>query len=376
MTRDVAICVDVRSRLMQDLVRNQSSSMESVKTFSRTVNTDSKQTRDSATGSSFTHGSNVSHIGCQITDTAENESQKELVQQKTQIESERNELFMSNRVLKTRLEQIEEDLRAEKIKVENFEKIAMHQSQKQYKSQSCGPAITHVTTSISTSTSSLNVKTVNERRSSSSNGVSTMEVLPVRASSSSDIYKPNSTEKISVIKETVKKTNSLTNKSEKLTTTTCTTAQHIKLCPASDTSIIYIPNGSNMMIGQNKQYQLLGNATQNIVSTHESRLTGNSIIENNTSSLKIQLTSSSPTSVLRNEVKIPINKEDNTKVKSNELFITNVTITKPPISPSRSSSLTKETNNQTTVNDRFVTESSEMVTYKDGEVVEKKIVEK
>ena len=83
-----------------------------------------------------------------------------------------------------------------------------------------------------------------------------------------------------------------------------------------------------MMIGQNKQHQLLGNATQNIVSTHESRLNGNSIIENNTSSLKIQLTSSSPTSVLRNEVKIPINKEDNTKVKSNELFITNVTITR------------------------------------------------
>ena len=83
--------------------------------------------------------------------------------------------------------------------------------------------------------------------------------------------------------------------------------------------------------------------------------------------------SSAPNS--RNEIKIPIVKED-PKVKSNEIFITNVTVMKPPISPSRSSSKELNITQGHLSNERFVTESSEMVTYKDGEVVDKKIVEK
>jgi hypothetical protein len=82
---------------------------------------------------------------------------------------------------------------------------------------------------------------------------------------------------------------------------------------------------------------------------------------------------------LRNEVKIPIVKED-VKAKANDFFITNVTVTKPPISPSRSLSRESRQEGQhiqgALTNERFVTESSELVTYRDGEVVEKKIVEK
>ena len=254
MTRDVAIAVDVRSRLMQDLVRNQSSSMESIKTFSRTVNTESRQTRDSSAGSSHSHEAHFLHKGSQITDLAQEEANKSLTSQKALIESEKIELLNSNLELKSRLQQIEQDLRTERQKVEHFQKLTTQQSSKQYKSQSAGPAITHITTSISTSTSSLNVlssQTVNERRSSSSNGISTIEVAPIRSSSSNEINKANSIEKLNV-KEIVRKTNSLTSKSEKATVTTSTTSQHIKLVPSGDTSIVYVPNGSSTIFGATK----------------------------------------------------------------------------------------------------------------------------
>ena len=131
-----------------------------------------------------------------------------------------------------------------------------------------------------------------------------------------------------------------------------------------------------MMVGPNKLASL---NTQSITSTHESQYASNSVngkieSENGSSSLKIHMQTSGNGPVLRNEIKIPINKEEFKSSKPSELFITNVTVTKPPISPSRSSS--KEMHTATSSNDRFVTESSEMVTYKDGEVVEKKIFEK
>ena len=389
MTRDVAVAVDVRSRLMQDLVRNQSSSMESVKTMSRTVNTETRQTRDSSAGASSTHESNYAHKASQINDTAQDENTKVLISQKALVETEKRELLSSNLELKNRLLKIEQDLLAERQTVEHLQKIAAQQSKKQYKSQSVGPAVTHITTSISTSTYSLNVissKTVNERSNSASSGANTIEVLPIRSSSSNELVKTSSMERLGSVREMIRKTNSITNKMEKSSTTTSTTSQHIKLVPSNDTSIVYVPNGSNVAYGASKLQSAL---TAGYSESHhrDSRTSSNSSLNgknDNDSNVSLRIHMSSTTTPAngssRNEVvKIPIVKED-VRSKSNDFFITNVTVTKPPISPSRSLSRESRQEGQqiqgALTNERFITESSELVTYKDGEVVEKRLVEK
>lgn len=52
-TRDVGVFVDQRARLMEDQMRNRSSSMENVKTQSRQINTESKTTKDFSVGTEF-----------------------------------------------------------------------------------------------------------------------------------------------------------------------------------------------------------------------------------------------------------------------------------------------------------------------------------
>ena len=52
-TRDVGVFVDQRSRLMEDQLRNQASSMEQIKTFNRQMNTDIKTTKDFSVGTSI-----------------------------------------------------------------------------------------------------------------------------------------------------------------------------------------------------------------------------------------------------------------------------------------------------------------------------------
>ena len=376
-TRDVAICVDSRSRFLQDLVRNQSSSMESVKTFSRTVNTETRNTRDSSVGSSCSYDASRAHKGVQITDLTQTETTTRLMEQNEKVEIERNKLIELNNELRQRLKEIEDRLIIEKQRSANLEAIAIEQSKKQYKTQGVGQCTIFGpfsnTSSISTSTSSLHQssssKTVNEAYQGG---------CLVKSSSNNDI-RGSSAERVDLVKTTVKKLNNLTNKSEIITTTTTTTTHGIKLTPTGDGTYKIVEHYDP----SKKSDKVKALEAQLACSISKQ-------VEKGNGNLTLQI----PCGNLRNEITIPINNENlessgatatvtsssctaspsgaaSTLKKSNELYITNVIVSKPPVSPSRGSST-----QATSVNDKFVTESSELITYRDGEIIEKKIFEK
>ena len=80
-TRDVSVSFDQRTRFVDNMVKNQSSSIEQIRTFSRQCNTESRVTRDSSCGPAF-DWNRYSDKGCQVTDYCQQEATTSLMTQK------------------------------------------------------------------------------------------------------------------------------------------------------------------------------------------------------------------------------------------------------------------------------------------------------
>ena len=108
LTRDVACSMEHRSRLTDNLVRNQSSSMERVRTIARQVNTEAKSTRETSCGSALSYNFMHNSIGCQANDNSFEKVTTELIEQKSKLEYERNQYVELTNELKIKLRELEE----------------------------------------------------------------------------------------------------------------------------------------------------------------------------------------------------------------------------------------------------------------------------
>lgn len=127
-SRDVSISFDQRTRFVENLVKNQSSSIEHIKTFSRHVNTEARPVRDSSCGPTF-DWMRYSDKGCQASDQSQQEFTQMLVTQKEQIEFERNSLINANNQLRTRMREIEEQLNIERKRTYEINQQQLQQQQ-------------------------------------------------------------------------------------------------------------------------------------------------------------------------------------------------------------------------------------------------------
>jgi flagellar biosynthesis/type III secretory pathway chaperone len=161
VTRDVAVSFDQRTRLMDDFVRNRSSSMEQLKTYSRQVNTEARHVRDMCVSTSKSRDDlYISDKSCQIQllDIVELEASR---LQKEQIERERNKLITMNSDLREQLTHLESQLTVEKRRFTEMEirnKEYVRQQQQQQQTQVVVGLVGRI--SASTSTTNLNEYTI------------------------------------------------------------------------------------------------------------------------------------------------------------------------------------------------------------------------
>ncbi len=137
-SREVACSMDGHMRIMDNLVRNQSSSMEQIQTWSRMSNTETCATRDSSTGMHRSVELLQISKGCQAIDTEQETYTSELIQQKARLEFERNQYMELNNELKLRIHEWEEKYHAERSKF-----LAVQECSK------CGQSGIHRSTSTS-----------------------------------------------------------------------------------------------------------------------------------------------------------------------------------------------------------------------------------
>ncbi|CAF0716070.1 unnamed protein product [Brachionus calyciflorus] len=117
--RDVYVSVDHKTRLMEDLIRNNNSSTEEIRTSNKQINTDLKQTRDSSTVMNV--DMKLIEKSCQASDSSMEIQHSELVHQKEMIEIERNKLIGLNSELRAQLKEMEEKLSIERKKLDVIE---------------------------------------------------------------------------------------------------------------------------------------------------------------------------------------------------------------------------------------------------------------
>lgn len=112
--KNAYVSVDFDSRLLNNMIKNNYSSMEDIKTSNKQINTDKELTKESFTQNDYEH-SNISCQKCISNFKCENQ---ELEIQK--IEFERNKLKILNENLRSQLIQMEAKLK-EKIEKNNYE---------------------------------------------------------------------------------------------------------------------------------------------------------------------------------------------------------------------------------------------------------------
>jgi len=127
-TRDMAISADNKTRLMDNLLRNQSSCMDEIKTFNRQVNTESVKTRESSC--------DTSALDFEFIKKETLEMNNKLIAQKEEIEQEKVSLANVNNELRSKLKTLEDQLYAEKTTVITLnERLITEQQQMQLQQQ-------------------------------------------------------------------------------------------------------------------------------------------------------------------------------------------------------------------------------------------------
>ena len=158
VTKDVAISVDHKTRLMDDLLRNQSSSMETVKTFNRQINTETIKTKESSCDTSA-FDTNYEFVKKETL-----ELNNRLIAQKGEIEQEKFKLVEINNELRFKLKTLEEELFSEKTTITSLEEklntalIEQHKSHKETRSNSCNTF--QDTNTAETNTTILNIRSI------------------------------------------------------------------------------------------------------------------------------------------------------------------------------------------------------------------------
>lgn len=429
VTRDVAISVDHRSRLMDDLLRNQSSSCESVKTYSRQVNTENKLTKDTSAGTSFNYDFLHSHKACQITDNSQLEKTNQLVQQKEIVESERNKLIETNNELKIKLKEVEEQLINEKKRVTSCSTTTQQVTSSSNRHGSCDRILTNQSSQVVTeeqkSITNCDVKTISDelktiginsigitlRNQSADSSLNRTERSPSgilratittasKSASSSPVRTVISQTNSSAMTSSLKDENSNVNKKlseysqQKVTKIEMPqkTTETIKISisgkiPEKGTSwsATLSPSGNNgapCITTSNSASNITASSKQSTVSTVKTdKITDQQLLINtketspgviNTcmhNSKSAHMNTSTTTSTT-NTTSISIRARSSSNSPNRSLSTSNG---KCEQLNTNSSTSTKETG---TINERLISESTEKVTYQNGQIVEKKIVEK
>lgn len=161
--RDVSCNVDSRSRQAENLTRNQSSSMEQIRTSSRQVNTDCRSTRETSCGTTSYEHLHISK-SCQVNDNSQEVFTSELIQQKNQLEYERNQYMELNNELKLRIREWEDKYHHEHSRILAMESNAdcLKNSPKQSKNISTSTSnLCNITATITTTSNKTSTKTSN-----------------------------------------------------------------------------------------------------------------------------------------------------------------------------------------------------------------------
>jgi hypothetical protein len=424
MTRDVAISVDHRSRLMDNLLRNQSSSCESVKTFSRQVNTENKMTRDTSAGTSFNYDYLNSHKACQITDNSHVEKTNQLVQQKEIIECERNKLMETNNELKVKLKEVEEQLINERKRVTSCSTTTQQVSTSSSRNGSCDRILTNQSSQVVTeeqkTITNCDAKTINDelktiginsigitlRNQSVDSSLSRTERSPSgilratittasKSASNSPVRTVISQANSSAMTSSLRDENSTVNRKlseysqQKVTKIEMPqkTTETIKISisgkiPEKGTSwsATLSPSGSNgvpCITTSNSASNITTSSKQSTVSTVKTdKLTDQQLLINTKETSpgvvskcvhnsKAAHMNTSTTTSTTNTTSISIRARSSSNSPNRSLSAS--------ASKSEPNSSTKEAG---TINERLLSESTEKVTYQNGQIVEKKIVEK
>jgi hypothetical protein len=168
--REVGCSMDSHVRAMDNLIRHQSSSMEQIRMWSKLSNTETCQTRDSASGTHRSQEMLVTSKGCQasdaVTEAAKDKQLVDLSAHKARLEYERAQFIELNNELKLRISEWEEKFHAERSRALSLES-ACNSLKKVVQAQPPPPVLTNVAvgrnscadlTHRSTSTSNLTSK--------------------------------------------------------------------------------------------------------------------------------------------------------------------------------------------------------------------------